>query len=66
MNDPFVEEIRKNRMKHTKQFNFDIHDICNDLRKFEKLMYIHSDIDKNNKFINKTSCANYSSVPVHK
>ncbi|MCP4695243.1 MAG: hypothetical protein GY862_00125 [Gammaproteobacteria bacterium] len=35
MKDPIVLEVRKHRMEHTRQFNSDIHLICEDLRKFE-------------------------------
>ena len=35
MKDPFVQEVRKHRMKHTKRFGADLHLICEDLRKFE-------------------------------
>lgn len=35
MRDPYVDEVRKFRMEHTKQFNSDLHLICEDLRKFE-------------------------------
>lgn len=35
MYDPFVEEVRKNRMEHTEEFNCDLHLICEDLRSFE-------------------------------
>ena len=35
MKDPFVDEVRKSRMEHTKQFNSDLHMICEDLRRFE-------------------------------
>ena len=35
MKDPYVAEVRKHRMEHTKQFNSDLHLICEDLRKFE-------------------------------
>ncbi|HOX40071.1 MAG TPA: hypothetical protein PL033_18965 [Candidatus Brocadiia bacterium] len=35
MKDPFVDEVRKARMEHTRQFNSDLHQICEDLRKFE-------------------------------
>ncbi|MCC6155955.1 MAG: hypothetical protein IT367_19465 [Candidatus Hydrogenedentes bacterium] len=35
MKDPFVTEVRKHRMEHTKQFGADLHRICKDLRKFE-------------------------------
>jgi hypothetical protein len=35
MKDPFVDEVRGYRMEHTKQFNSDIHSICEDLRRFE-------------------------------
>lgn len=36
MIDPFVEEIREARRKHAKQFNFDLHAICADLKEKEK------------------------------
>jgi hypothetical protein len=35
MKDPFVQEVRKFRMEHTRQFNSDLHLICDDLRRFE-------------------------------
>ncbi len=35
MKDPYVEEVRKYRMEHTRQFDFDLHRICEDLREFE-------------------------------
>ncbi len=35
MKDPFVEEVRKFRLEHTRQFHADIHAICEDLRVFE-------------------------------
>ena len=35
MKDPFVDEVRQFRMEHTKQFNSDLHMICEDLRRFE-------------------------------
>jgi len=35
MKDPHVEEVRKFRMEHTRQFNSDLHLICEDLRRFE-------------------------------
>jgi len=35
MKDPYVDEVRKYRMEHTRQFNSDLHLICEDLRKFE-------------------------------
>ena len=35
MKDPFVEEVRKHRMEHTRQFDFNLHRICEDLRGFE-------------------------------
>ena len=36
MKDPIVEEVRKAREEHAKRFNFDLHAICEDLRKKEK------------------------------
>ncbi|HOX38100.1 MAG TPA: hypothetical protein PL033_08940 [Candidatus Brocadiia bacterium] len=35
MKGPFVEEVRKARMEHTREFNSDLHQICEDLRRFE-------------------------------
>ncbi|MFA6716139.1 MAG: hypothetical protein WC082_06500 [Victivallales bacterium] len=54
MKDPFVTEVRKYRMKHTKKFNSDIHAICKDLRKYQDLLYSLADIDKNKKFVNRS------------
>ena len=54
MKDPLVEEFRKYRMEHTKRFNFNLHDICEDLRKLEKELYVSASIDKNNKIANIT------------
>nr|VFJ95945.1 MAG: hypothetical protein BECKLFY1418A_GA0070994_10549 [Candidatus Kentron sp. LFY] len=36
MKDPIVEEVRQHRMEHTRQFNADLHLICEDLRALEK------------------------------
>ncbi len=36
MRDPIVEEIRKIRDTHAARFQFDLHAICEDLRKKEK------------------------------
>ena len=36
MKDPIVEEIRKIREAHAAWFQFDLHAICEDLRKKEK------------------------------
>jgi hypothetical protein len=36
MKDPYVAEVRKYRMQHTKLFQSDLHLICEDLRKFER------------------------------
>lgn len=36
MIDPIVEEVRKARRKHAEGFNFDLHAICEDLKKKEK------------------------------
>jgi hypothetical protein len=35
MKDPIVKEVHKYRMEHTRQFDSDLHRICEDLRKFE-------------------------------
>jgi DUF438 domain-containing protein len=36
MKDPIVEEVRKTRRKHAEKFNFDLHAICEDLKKKEE------------------------------
>ncbi len=36
MKDPIVEEVRKIRRTHAAKFAFDLHAICEDLRKMEK------------------------------
>lgn len=36
MKDPIVEEVRKIRNAHAASFNYDLHAICEDLRKKEK------------------------------
>jgi hypothetical protein len=36
MEDPIVEEVRRARDAHAKQFNYDLDAICEDLRKGEK------------------------------
>ena len=35
MRDPFVDEVRAFRLEHTRQFDADLHRICEDLRRFE-------------------------------
>ena len=35
MKDPYVEEVRRHRMEHTRQFDSNLHRICEDLRQFE-------------------------------
>ena len=35
MKDPHVEEVRRVRMEHTRQFGSDLHLICEDLRRIE-------------------------------
>ena len=53
MKDPFVAEVRKYRMEHTKKFNSNIHEICKDLRKYEKSLKAGGCINKNKKFVSK-------------
>ena len=36
MVDPIVEEVREARRKHAERFNYDLHTICEDLKKKEK------------------------------
>jgi hypothetical protein len=36
MNDPFVEEVRAARMKHTQKFHGDLKLICEDLRRIQR------------------------------
>lgn len=33
MNDPIVDEVRRAREEHARQFNYDLAAICSDLRK---------------------------------
>ncbi len=54
MKDPFVTEVRKYRMEHTKQFNFDLHAICDDLRTYQEELYSMADIDKSKKFADRS------------
>jgi hypothetical protein len=35
--DTIVDEVRKAREEYARKFNFDLHAICDDLRKKEKL-----------------------------
>ncbi|MDM8564182.1 hypothetical protein QUF74_00855 [Candidatus Halobeggiatoa sp. HSG11] len=53
MKEPFISEIRKYRAEHSKKFNFDIHAICDDLRKYQNKLYEASEIDKNKQFARK-------------
>ena len=36
MKDPIVEEVRKARQDHAKEFNHDLSAICKDLKRIEK------------------------------
>jgi len=36
MKDPIVEEVRKSRQDHAREFNYDLKEICDDLKKIEK------------------------------
>ncbi len=36
--DPIVDDVRKYRIEHTRQFNSDLHEICEDLREFESTL----------------------------
>lgn len=36
MRDPIVEEVREARRKHETRFNFDLHAICEDLRRKQR------------------------------
>lgn len=44
MKDPIVEEVRETRRKHAELFNFDLHEICKDLKKREKPYAIQSSL----------------------
>lgn len=55
MKDHFVTEIRQHRMEHARKFDFDIHAICSDLRKYQDELRSSFDIDSNKKFVNKSS-----------
>ena len=54
MKDPFVAEVRKYRLEHTKNFNFDVHAICENFRKYQEELYEKSEIDENKKYIYKS------------
>ena len=36
MKDPIVDEVRRIREEHAAQFNYDIHAICEDIRRIAK------------------------------
>jgi hypothetical protein len=36
MKDPIVEEVRKSRQDHAKEFNHDLSAICKDLQRIER------------------------------
>lgn len=36
MKDPIVESVREAREEHAKKFNYDLHEICEDLRSKQK------------------------------
>ena len=36
MRDPIVETVREAREEHAKKFNYDLHEICEDLRSKQK------------------------------
>ena len=36
MKDPIVEEVRKVRNEHARKFDFNLHEICKDLKSKEK------------------------------
>jgi hypothetical protein len=36
MKDPIVEEVRRYRMEHTREFGGDLNRICEDLRRFQQ------------------------------
>lgn len=36
MKDPIVEEVRRYRLEHTREFQFDLHLICKDLRDYQQ------------------------------
>ena len=36
MIDPIVEEVRKARQEHAQKFNYNLDEICKDLKKIEK------------------------------
>ncbi len=38
MKDPFVAEVRKHRMAHTRKFGSNLRRICEDLRAFESTL----------------------------
>jgi hypothetical protein len=36
MKDPIVESVRKARQEHAEKFNYNLHEICEDLRSKQK------------------------------
>jgi hypothetical protein len=36
--DPIVDQVRQYRVEHTRQFNSDLHQICENLRRFESTL----------------------------
>lgn len=38
MKDPFVQEVRNYRMKHTQRFKANLHLICEDIRQYENTL----------------------------
>ena len=59
MNDPIVEEVRKHRNEHARQFNYDLDAICADLMKHQSLHPSRLvSLKKKRKLANKISPAN--------
>ncbi|MDA3927292.1 MAG: hypothetical protein PF904_21690 [Kiritimatiellae bacterium] len=58
MKDPIVEEVRAARMAHTKKFNYDLSEICADLRRIESKSG-HELVNRNPKIINQAGCLGY-------
>ena len=50
MMDPIVEEIRMFRMKHTQKFDYNIHAICEDIKKYQHNLTKDGYITNRNQF----------------
>jgi len=62
MKDPYVAEVRKYRMQHTRQFDSNLHRICEDLRNFESSLGKRV-VTLNPKMMRRTRASTIRGVP---